>query len=847
MGRRPKKVLIIGGGPSGLVAAKTLLRSYPDAFDVTIVEKAKTLGGLWPMSVDTKNGLVSPEMPTNMSKHSVCFSDLAWESVNLGKGPPHVDDRESREHDGGRDSSIVSLFPKAWQEGKYLEAYVKKFIPEGCITLESRVTKAVRGKYGNGYRWKVDWIGPRKHDEVLPQAEVPSREEYFREKSFKQDFFDYLIVATGFFCSPRIGNTPGLKQIHGNGRILHTSKLRNINDLLNPKDSSNHNHETPETPKPINSDDVKENLPKLSSILRQSNISESSSAALSKHGNKIVVIGGGMSGAEAAASLAFQISSSRHSPSPSSDCASFMVYHIITRPFYCLPPLLPKDPVNSDKRQGKAQISNPAPTFLPLDLCMYDLSRRADGPIMAFSGKMSAERAKMSHSYLQTMIGGDQSNLHVPPLAFSRETMEKPPYVVISSSYTEFVREGIIIPITGRATAISVDEEDTGTVTYNTDVEQETLLDSVAAVVLATGYSPHSAIAWLPRDILETLQFDPECSRMPLILPKNSQAHAEVPDLGFVGFYEGPYWGIMEMQARTIARRWAYQSGFDQVGVGGYCSSNPLPSSEPEGMRELLHMLQLRKDIYGSDMIPQFWMGDYVGTMEDFARELGIQRNRLNGFEDVAGPAVGSRYTMEADDKEEAAKALRDLDNTLTSSAKHGAFVARAVFRAMQGPWVLERSLISQMPSYPSGQFKGTASFHPREPTEDRYDAEYLYIESGEYVSEQGLRMSSSRRYIYRYCEKTDKITAWFVKADDGKRVDYFFHELEFVLPDHNEERGPMIEGWSAKGDHLCADDKYDAEYMFRFRGVGLERFGVKYKVKGPKKDYVSNSWYKRG
>ncbi len=70
-----------GAGPSGIVAAKTLLHDAPAgaAFKVTVFEAQRRLGGLWPLSRDDGDGLVSPLMLANQSKHTVQFSDLAWE------------------------------------------------------------------------------------------------------------------------------------------------------------------------------------------------------------------------------------------------------------------------------------------------------------------------------------------------------------------------------------------------------------------------------------------------------------------------------------------------------------------------------------------------------------------------------------------------------------------------------------------------------------------------------------------------------------------------------------------------------------------------------------------------
>jgi hypothetical protein len=78
-------------------------------------------------------------MRTNISRFSVAFSDLAWESV-LG--------------------SNVPMFPRAWQVRRYLEEYARRYIPEGVVGLGRRVVKTARKRKGAGLgaQWEVHWI-----------------------------------------------------------------------------------------------------------------------------------------------------------------------------------------------------------------------------------------------------------------------------------------------------------------------------------------------------------------------------------------------------------------------------------------------------------------------------------------------------------------------------------------------------------------------------------------------------------------------------------------------------------------------------------------------------------------
>ena len=64
-------VAVIGAGPSGLVAARWLLRQ---GFEPTVIEQGPTLGGQW-AGLDGRSG-VWPSMHTNSSRTVTAFSDL---------------------------------------------------------------------------------------------------------------------------------------------------------------------------------------------------------------------------------------------------------------------------------------------------------------------------------------------------------------------------------------------------------------------------------------------------------------------------------------------------------------------------------------------------------------------------------------------------------------------------------------------------------------------------------------------------------------------------------------------------------------------------------------------------
>ena len=170
-----------------------------------------------------------------------------------------------------------------------------------------------------------------------------------------------------------------------------------------------------------------------------------------------------------------------------------------------------------------------------------------------------------------------------------------------------------------------------------------------------------------------------------------------------------------------------------------------------------------------------------------------------------------------------------------------------AIFESLKGSWRLKRSLNSVLLGFPSGIFEGTAWLTSRKPTAHSAAGELLYAEEGELITENGFTLKANRKYIYRFNADEDKISAWFVKEDtkqnDGnEEVDYLFHDLEI-----NREG----DGWTGRGDHLCEKDMYWAYYDFRLaedpeQCKDMNVFGVRYKVKGPEKDYTTETAYQR-
>ncbi|KAF4839539.1 putative flavin-containing monooxygenase 1 [Colletotrichum siamense] len=730
-----KRVCIVGAGPSGLVAAKTLLHNTPaGAFTVTIYDAQSRIGGLWPTRRDDASGLVHPLMVANQSRHTVQFSDLAW----------NPDEPE---------------FPRAWQIGRYLERYLDRY--KGAdVKLGHRVVKTDLAGDGT-------WTVTVKSDAGKEETSV----------------FDYLLVSSGFFGKPIVPYVAGETDVP----VIHSSKYRDLQSLF---------------PNGV------------------------------KDGGKILVVGGQMSGVEISGTIATHLSAAVNAPDPVPvpNADKLSVHHLVQRPTWVFPLYTTPKP------------GSPTAPFLPLDFPSYNLNNRPH-PLENSQGHITPEAAKTTHTIYTTSLGQDQSSFS-PSVAVTPSHHSEPAYLAVSENYMEFVRSGLITVSNGKLTSLA---NTTATTTTSP-------IENIAAVILATGFDPSPCLSFLPAPVLEILKHSPDHPSLPLALSFHGTHLKDLPTLGFVGFYRSPYWGVMEMQARLLAALW---------------TSSPAP---PPALSNALlddasdwRTVSLRDDPRCS----QFPMGDYAYLMQEFAAALSIpispaptpatpELPHNNKPMDILTPARYLSPLASPEAEAEAAASLAQTHATAVAGLTTPRFVAKAVFRSLLGTWSLERSLTSRLPTHPSGHFSGTARFLLRDKTADGLKCvsgaapgddpedeglatEYLYIEDGEFRADNGLVFRATRRYVWRYDEKKDCISVWFVKTDDAKRADYLFHEIEFLPP-----KGDDAKGWKAQAGHLCIDDFYNVNYDFTFQSVNLKEWNIGYTVNGPKKDYTIAGVYRR-
>lgn len=361
------------------------------------------------------------------------------------------------------------MYPKAWHVGQYLQTYARKYLGKASVRTNSTVKLVVRERCEHGYRWKVDWACPavdlQNGINSATSGNESRRDDHTHQHS--SGVFDYLIVASGFFGTPKIPPLPGLDTFPGT--ILHSTELRKLRGLRKTKPTSERtNHVT------------------------WSNGDKATGKTL-----KVMVVGGGMSGAEAAVSLAFQVSNQRYSSQQNQeDETDHQIYHVTSRPFYALPTYTPINPTQGTEpssEESALQGWNDAPFFAPLDLCMYNLTRRRPGLISAYTGALTAVQSKSSHNYLCGLVGGHQVDLDSEALHVTSQYQDKPPRVVISDGYSEFVRSGAVVPVLGSVESLGISQIGEGSVKIS-GVGGERVLEDVAAVVMATGFTPQGSL-----------------------------------------------------------------------------------------------------------------------------------------------------------------------------------------------------------------------------------------------------------------------------------------------------------------------------------------------------------------
>jgi cation diffusion facilitator CzcD-associated flavoprotein CzcO len=167
-------------------------------------------------------------------------------------------------------------FPRAWQVGQYLAQYYQTYCSDATLCLGTRVEK-------------VDPLQATTDDGPRPGWRVQTRS---LQEEVKEEAFDYVLIASGFFGKPSVPAL-GLEE-ECTIPVLHSSQYRDLQGLLGNTGGT---------------------------------------------GEKILVVGGQMSGVEIAGTIASHLSSAVHSPelSPVSNPDKYTIQHITQQPVWVFP------------------------------------------------------------------------------------------------------------------------------------------------------------------------------------------------------------------------------------------------------------------------------------------------------------------------------------------------------------------------------------------------------------------------------------------------------------------------------------------------------------------------------
>lgn len=304
-------------------------------------------------------------------------------------------------------------------------------------------------------------------------------------------------------------------------------------------------------------------------------------------GKAVAVVGGSFSGTEIAAEVA-QVADS--------------VIHISSRKFWILPRYLP------DAKEKSI--------FTPLDLVFY--KRKIGAPVESDVRKIN----RIKHQWFSKLSNQATTakELKVP-----EKDYHNPPYVVISDGYLKSVQDKKIQLKPGRVVAIKGDK---------------VLLEDQSAIKVDTAIVCSGFFTRLPffcKDQMNHLGYQPSCQFQPLLMHK-TMFHPKLPNCAFIGMYRGPYFGIIELQARWASMAFAKPNEY-------YPSKEEMEKGLKE--QEILRSLSPR---------PQFPQGNYVGLADTIAKKIGVYpTNHIHGKsvdQKVAewvktGPVIPSHYRLE--------------------------------------------------------------------------------------------------------------------------------------------------------------------------------------------------------
>ncbi|KAL3779630.1 hypothetical protein ACHAW5_000596 [Stephanodiscus triporus] len=527
-------------------------------------------------------------------------------------------------------------------------------------------------------------------------------------------------------------------------------------------------------------------------------------------GKKVAVVGSSFSALEIASDLSLSVARVVN-VSPS-------VPWVLPRWIPTMQPLYSNGQKNND-------IS--AITILPADLVLY--RRNQAYPKIPETISLTPKDCRERHEYLQSLVGHRQrdSKLGEPT------NFDEPPFVAISDEYLNLVREDKVEVVHGRLVGIGDDgtlnicEAQFGSDNPNPP-SHSIVLDDIDHIICCTGFAPNFGL--LSPGILSSINYDPEDSFAPVTLAWDT-FHPSLPNLAFCGMYRGPYMGIVELQARLAAGVMSGRISLERKQIQSAVKAS-------EAIRNAIPRAQF----------PHF---DYTGFMDTLS-QLCFQGNYPRHNVEVFDAVIPTFYQPD-DGLSQKCQSEIEKEHIL---GQDGSRVPKMILQSILGKWRYDRHIV-HLQTRKVERVYGTVKYskywsrsNPENENAGNADEllfsvndtkknPVLYREDGFYEFTPTQKFEVFREYEYE--SKHDALDIFFV---EGGRRAHLFLSLKFVpetIPALNssDDDGYWVK---ATSDHLCIKDLYSATFRVKLKGLSASEIIIKYRVKGPSKDYESTT-----
>ncbi|KAJ7751560.1 hypothetical protein DFH07DRAFT_774805 [Mycena maculata] len=189
---RPKRILVIGGGASGLVTLRNL-RDRGEFDEVQLVERRDDVGGVWYLDGDPNApNTGAPRWPS--PAYPGLIGNVLPEFLSFSAFPPFPETPST---------ATGQPFPSLSEAHAYLRAFAAPLVSQGAIRLNTEVQAVEELPARTGWRvrlrrWCDDGTGPEEFAEI----------------------WDAVVVAVACYDHPVFPNTPGIAQL----RELHLAR-----------------------------------------------------------------------------------------------------------------------------------------------------------------------------------------------------------------------------------------------------------------------------------------------------------------------------------------------------------------------------------------------------------------------------------------------------------------------------------------------------------------------------------------------------------------------------------------------------------------------------------------------